>query len=75
MLLCQNGLDVLEGLCSLGGDAFRDQAGGRIDGQLPGYIDGLPCSDALRIGSDGGGSIGGNDHLFHPIFSFSICRH
>ena len=42
LLLCQNGLNVLEGLCSLGGDAFRDQAGGRIDGQLPGYIDGLP---------------------------------
>ena len=46
----------------------------RIDGQLPGHIDGLPRSDALRIGADGSGSIGGNDHLFHPIFSFSIYR-
>ena len=63
-LLGQNGLDVLQRLGRLGGDALGEGAGGGVQRQLAGNVNGFTGGNALRVGADGGGSLIGSKYLF-----------
>ena len=68
-----NGLHIGQGLAGLGGDiALHQVAGGGINGDLAGGDDEAAAVDGLGIGADGGRSAGGGDDiLFHDLFSFT----
>ena len=68
----QNGFDVGQTLAGLGGDIITcESAGGGINGQLAGNIDGIACGNGLRVGADGGRSeICMDGNIAHGGFSF-----
>ncbi len=58
----KHGFQVLEDPGGLLDDAARDDlAGGGIERDLAGGVDEVAETDGLRVGPDGGGSIGGSD--------------
>lgn len=67
----QNGNHVLAALISLCRDVCGHLTGDGVNRQLTGGIDGIADNEALRIGTDGTGSVLGID-LFHN--SFLLCK-
>ena len=58
----EDGAEVFADALGLLGDAaFDEVAGGGVDGDLAGGVDEIADTDGLRVGADGGGSVGGGD--------------
>ena len=69
----QNVFDVGQGLAGLAGDVLPGKgAGGGVDGQLAGDKQGAARLNALGVGTDGGGGVGGGNRVVHGKNSFLV---